>query len=72
MQRMQSAPEAACIDGLELAARHNTVDDITHQLQGIVTEEHLLFLDFMKTFSHAVKPASQPATNKPLLLLLWL
>ena len=68
-QQMQSAPEAACIDGLELAASHNAMDDITQQLQECVAQEHLLFVDFMKKFAHEVKLAPHPATSKPLLVL---
>lgn len=51
MQHMQSTPQAAPVDSIQLAASLNEADDAAQQLQDCVNQEHLLLVGYMQKSS---------------------
>lgn len=56
LQQLQHSHEAVGSDGLELAASHNTICDITQQLQRCVTKETEQFIRIKGGVASGVSP----------------
>lgn len=51
-----AAVYALWVSAVELASSHFTVNDITRQLQGLHTQEHTLYMQYMWIIGHEVEP----------------
>ncbi len=54
LRQLQSAPEALGVSSGDLASSHFTVDDITQQLQKLLTDEHVAYMEYLRTVGHEV------------------